>query len=150
MSGLIAPIFFSLVAAPLPPSDLVGEGHTHNWELIEHEVKRREEAIWLDRSVTPDYVVDDADFKTVLMRGAEVEPIGSVFVVDILVAVDCDTPALAMVAVATPDLDGFPADEENPRLGKFEPPSQNERDKKVQTAIFKHVCGPQWSYEYPQ
>ncbi|MEP0393030.1 MAG: hypothetical protein ABJ205_10985 [Erythrobacter sp.] len=150
MSGLIAPIFLSLVAATLQPSDLVGEEHTHDWELIEHEVKQREEAIWLDRTMTPAYVAGDGEFKTVLMRGAEKEPTGSPFVVDILVAVDCDTPALAMVAVATPDLNGFPADDENPRLGKFEPPRQNERDKKVQTAIFKHICGPQWSYIRPQ
>ena len=150
MIALLAPLLLSLVAAPLPASKLVGESHAHDWELIEHEVKRREEAIWLDRSATPDYEANGTAFPTVLLRGAEKGATGEVFFADVLVAVDCETPALAMVAVATPGLDGFPADDENPRLGKFEPPSQRERDKETQSAVFKHVCGPQWSYENTQ
>ncbi len=153
MTFLFALIALDLAAAELPKSELVPADHAHHWVEIDREIKRNAEVMLLDIAEQPDYANETGTFPTALLRGAETKNGGAFYYVDVRVAIDCEASRMAMVALAEPKIDENWPKEPNARLGEFGPlvdENHDSGDEKVLTAMFKHVCGPEWSYEFPQ
>lgn len=134
----------------LPISELADEGHTHEWGVIEHIKKAREEVVLLDRADQPEYVGGDETFATVLMRGSEMDRSGRLYFIDARMAIDCNRVSYALVAISKPVIgEDWTKDIKKP-FGEFEPLGNDPRDEEIKAAVFEHACGQQWSYTSPE
>ncbi|MBV7258065.1 hypothetical protein [Erythrobacter crassostreae] len=121
----------------------MSEDHRHEWSVIDRE---RAEVMLLDRTKTADYSDGENTYKTVLVRGYEPERDGSVYVVDFLVAIDCERSMLAAIGSWEPKLQNETPKVRSHEIGKFVR-ANDKADEKVLTAVFQHICGPEWKFE---
>lgn len=139
-------IALDLAAIQRPQSELVDADHTHDWIVINHEMKRNEEVTLLDRTPTPVFVDAMGQYPTALLRGAEASRGGELYELDVIFAIDCSSSAIAVAQVWERTPEGDTSKRDFPTSRKFQPAGDAKRDRKTRDAIFTHVCGHEWSY----
>ena len=143
---LFLPAALELATLDLPRSELVDSGHAHQWTLVFREDKEMEEIVLLDQARTPPFERGSKTFGTVLARAIEEQVDDDVYVLDMLVAIDCETTQLAFVDLWEPKPQASGPKRALFNLGVFEPAWGDESGDTFRDAMFRHVCGPDWTY----
>ncbi len=139
-------LLFLLLApnpAELSRSELVSDGHDHQWIEIERD---EEEVILLDRALMPDYSDDTGSYPTILVRSIGVGNDESHRTFDATAALDCKRSMFAVTAFLRPESEGESSQIPPPPIGEFVQ-ANDKADEVFLTAMFQHVCGPEWKFK---
>lgn|GEM_PF-5613867 len=128
------------------PADSVlkPDDHKHNWLVISSEGNT---VVLADSSYKEVFETEQASYPKALIRVYAGYSTSSSYFADSIAAVDCNSSQMApFVAFYADDETGEGERVTYPREFR----STAEMNPNTRSAIFGHVCGPEWSYEAPR